>query len=102
MKLRRSQLDAVASQRTEALIAQRLLELRTSGFDVELDGGQLRVTDKGGNTTRADKRPGELAFRSAEGRQLTYQYFPDGRVRGVQDGAGYGATFDRDRRGIVL
>jgi hypothetical protein len=60
MRLRRSQVNELAAQRSDSFRVDQLIRLRESGLQVTREGNTVLVTDRGGTTARATVRRGEV------------------------------------------
>lgn len=103
MKLRGSQVDALAGATMNGVRKQRLFELRDKGFDVQEDAntGEILVRDKAGGVTRVESLGLRTRVTSAEGATTEFEQYDHGRIKRIVDPAGRGVLFERDRAGLL-
>src|SRR5437016_4902989 len=98
MKLRGSQVDALAGATMNRVRRQRLFELRDKGFDVQEDAktGEILVRDKAESVTRVESLGLRTRVTSAEGATTEFEQYHNGRVKRIVDPAGREVRFERD------
>jgi len=103
MRVRNSQIDALAASVMDRVRRERLLELRHQGFDVSDDpaGGALLVRDAAGGSARVESRGLRVRVISAEGRATEIEQYASGRVRKIADASGREVRFERDSAGFL-
>jgi RHS repeat-associated protein len=103
MKVRDSQLDALAAATIDRSRREHLLELRQQGFDVSEDsaGKALVVRDAAGCSARVESRGLSCRVISPEGRVTETEQYSSGRIRRIVDPSGREVSFERDSDGFL-
>jgi RHS repeat-associated protein len=104
MKLRMTQVEAMACGPADAARKRRLLGLRDRGYEVreEPGAGQFVVTDKAGGSCRVELLGLRTRVTGAEGATTELEQYPFGRVRRIVDPARREVNFERDADGRLL
>src|SRR5207249_2285448 len=103
MRLRQSQLDALAAAAIDATRKERIFTLRNRGFDVEEDRehAAFNVRDRSGGSVRVESLGLILRVTTAEGRTTETEQYSNGRIRRIVDAAGTSILFERDKDGFL-
>jgi RHS repeat-associated protein len=104
MRVRDSQLDALAASTMDRARRERLLELRQQGFDVSEDSanGAFVIRDAAGCSAQVVSRGLRSRIISAEGRTVELeQHASSGRISRIVDPSGREVRFERDADGFL-
>lgn len=103
MKIRASQMDALAAAVMDRARAERILALSQGGFEVREDSKSsvFTVHDAAGCSARIESRGLRARVISPEGRATEIEQYANGRIRRIIDPSGRKVSFERDPDGFL-
>lgn len=103
MRIRDSQLGALAATTLDRTRKESLLRLKDNGYEVSEDPStsSFLVRDAGSNTARVESLGLRCRVTSPEGRVTETEQYASGRIRRIVDPSGRSVLFERDADGFL-